>query len=133
MVYFVAAESGGCVKVGFTAGSVEDRLRQLQVGSPVPLIAIVAVKATRAVECWLHEELADDWSHGEWFRQTPRVRAIMEAAKMCDATELSVEDLRRIRDAARATSLFPAPPIPQARARLGVPAGVRRSRGQTKV
>jgi hypothetical protein len=49
----------------------------LQVGSPVPLEVVAEVEAPRSFETWLHAALSPDRSHGEWFRNTPRVRAVI--------------------------------------------------------
>lgn len=74
-VYFIQAAGNGRVKVGYTGGPVAQRLRQLQVGSPVELRVLSTRPGTRATETALHRKLARWRSHGEWFEPSPEVMA----------------------------------------------------------
>lgn len=65
------------VKVG-SAVKPEQRLTELQTGSPVELVlhgtvADLSRYAARALEAWTHRELADKRVRGEWFRVSPAV------------------------------------------------------------
>lgn len=66
LVYFVGGNHGP-IKIGWTIGTADARLRALQTGSPIPLACL----ATFAGEAWLerrlHAHLAADRHHGEWF------------------------------------------------------------------
>lgn len=75
-VYFIAPESvlnrpswdeGRRVKIGFTAGEPEKRLRALQTGCHVPLEICGCVRGTQALEAALHEAFAPMAVHREWF------------------------------------------------------------------
>jgi hypothetical protein len=92
VVYFVAPERG-CIKIGFTRHGVMRRLRQLQIGSPVPLRVLATVEAPIAVEQWLHLAFRPDRSHGEWFTPSERLLDYIEAAR-------TVRVLARVEDAA---------------------------------
>ncbi len=63
-VYFIAG--GGRTKVGLSANP-QHRLRDLQVGSPVPLRLLAAVEGTHRLEARVHAELAGTRVDGEWF------------------------------------------------------------------
>nr|WP_272924116.1 MULTISPECIES: GIY-YIG nuclease family protein [unclassified Streptomyces] len=54
------------VKIG-VANDVEVRVRELQIGSPVPLYLIWKTRGGQALERDLHERFAPYRIHGEWF------------------------------------------------------------------
>lgn len=64
--YFVQSEAGGPIKIGFTSKAPEERLCQLQTGSPTKLRIVGLIPLDREKE--LHERFAKHHSHGEWFR-----------------------------------------------------------------
>lgn len=70
MVYFIHSldDPQGLVKIGFTDRDLDARLAALQIGSPVRLSLMLAIKGDRSVERHLHEVFAADRCHGEWFR-----------------------------------------------------------------
>ena len=79
IVYFVEAPGTGRVKIGFTGkDSVDQRFAALAAGSPVPLALAAWGEGGRAYERAFHEKFATSWSHGEWFKLTPELEAIME-------------------------------------------------------
>jgi hypothetical protein len=65
-IYFVQAEVGGLLKIGFSTDP-SDRLRHLQTGSPERLVLLHVMAGTPAIERWLHERFAHLRVHGEWF------------------------------------------------------------------
>ena len=67
--YFVQAEGGGPIKIGRTNAGITTRLRDLQAGSPVPLVVVGELPID--VEAMLHFEFESDRLHGEWFRPSP--------------------------------------------------------------
>lgn len=74
MIYFIQADIGGPIKIGY-AGDVANRLRELQCGSPFPLVLLRVENGTLADEKRLHRHFAATRLHGEWFEPTPELRA----------------------------------------------------------
>lgn len=78
-IYFVQADGYNLVKIGITTGELKDRLVTLQPGSPVPLRLYAFVSGvTHHDERQLHEDLTDQWSHGEWFHVGPELQTFMD-------------------------------------------------------
>ncbi len=74
-VYFIQggepdADERALVKIGFTT-DVDQRLRQLQTASPLPLKLIEITIGTQAIEAFLHRVLHRHHVRGEWFRLHP--------------------------------------------------------------
>lgn len=65
-VYLVGAQQARPVKIG-VAKSVETRIAELQIGSPLPLQLIWKTRGGRTLERALHERFAQYRIHGEWF------------------------------------------------------------------
>ncbi|HZP54983.1 GIY-YIG nuclease family protein [Actinocrinis sp.] len=65
--YVIGSSGNRLVKIGTTTGSVEQRLANLQVGSPHRLHLILAVRTNARAERALHEYFAPRRCHGEWF------------------------------------------------------------------
>jgi len=63
--YFIQADSGGPVKIGKT-GNPEQRLKDMQTGSPVKLMIIHIINED--VESQMHRRFAKHRIHGEWFK-----------------------------------------------------------------
>jgi predicted nucleic acid-binding Zn ribbon protein len=68
----VVGDSDSVIKIGY-ARSVEERLKVLQIGSPVMLEVIASADGRISHEQRLHRMLMASKSHGEWFRRTPEV------------------------------------------------------------
>jgi len=66
MVYFLV--SLDLIKVGFTSGPVQRRLKTIQRMSAAPVSLLHTFPGSRHVEATLHERFASLRSHGEWFR-----------------------------------------------------------------
>lgn len=69
-LYAIRAEGTSLVKIGYTAGSVQKRLKSLQTGQPLPLHIVAALRVegdARQKEAWLHAFLAEERRRGEWF------------------------------------------------------------------
>jgi ribosome-binding protein aMBF1 (putative translation factor) len=92
-LYAIQAEGTSLVKIGFTRGSVEKRLKVLQTGQPFPLqvIATVPVESdVRHKEGLLHAFLATERRRGEWFEvalQSDDFAALLERAIAFGAQE----------------------------------------------
>lgn len=95
-VYFISGSGKrDSIKIGWTQGAVEDRLSALQTGSPVPLVALAAVRAVYAFERWCHRELVDDRAYGEWFKRTPRLMSFIDRLRdLGDVTDRTPAELR---------------------------------------
>jgi hypothetical protein len=65
-VYFVEAEGVGRIKIGWTE-NLPERLKTLQLYSPVPLRLLGACWVTSDMEKSLHKTFADRRVVGEWF------------------------------------------------------------------
>lgn len=70
-IYFVQGSDGGPIKIGYTQGSVADRLRGLQTGASSLLVCIATMPGSYALEKRLHELLAEHRQQGEWFNPSP--------------------------------------------------------------
>jgi hypothetical protein len=79
-VYFVQGEGGGPIKIG-SATNIQQRLRDLQIGSPVLLTLLHGVQGDYDLEYALHERFANDRLHGEWFTPSPELLAYIEGLK----------------------------------------------------
>jgi hypothetical protein len=75
VVYFI--EAGGRIKVG-TSRKLFERIRDMQIGSPVPLSLIGYIVGDRTLEASLHVELQPYRAHGEWFSDVPQVRHVIQ-------------------------------------------------------
>lgn len=76
-VYVVAA--GNYVKIGFTAGLVEDRIKSLQTGAPYRIRLVAKLSAHQSQEHLLHARFAALRTAGEWFHRKGEVAAWINA------------------------------------------------------
>jgi hypothetical protein len=77
VVYFIACDRLGVVKIGFSRGDPRKRLSALQVGCPLPLRLVGAVEATPADEARFHESFATLRLVGEWFRVSGKLQDLL--------------------------------------------------------
>lgn len=68
-VYFIQAESGGPVKIGWSLTPVERR-GQIQYGNPEVLRIIGLIEGSRDKEAEMHVRFAQSHVRGEWFADT---------------------------------------------------------------
>lgn len=79
-VYFLGpARDNAPVKIGFTTGVVENRLKSIQTGYPERLTVLATVEGTIYDESALHARFARARLHGEWFKRTPELMELMAA------------------------------------------------------
>ena len=71
-IYFIGGRDGP-IKIGFTR-QLAQRLRRLQMNSPVRLSVIAAFEGDRSDELELHRLFKPQRLHGEWFRRSPELR-----------------------------------------------------------
>lgn len=76
-VYFIRAKASGLIKIGYS-GNVEARLSQLQTGSAETLELAAVLEGPPELERALHRAYAEERLHGEWFRPSTRLRALVE-------------------------------------------------------
>lgn len=101
-VYFIRAAEVGLVKIGYAA-DYRTRLRNIICNSPVEVELIAAIGAVNAAdeEAIWHNRFRDDRVRGEWFRETPALRAAIEAAKRHCVVANGLRDILEARAAAR--------------------------------
>lgn len=77
-VYFIQAEPGGLIKIGFSINP-SGRLYNLQMSCPVPLKIIALIKdAPQPVEVTAHYSLSKWRKYGEWFEPSKEVLEYMQ-------------------------------------------------------
>jgi hypothetical protein len=83
VVYFLETEDSQFVKIGFSR-RVHGRLVELDTAGPSAFAFkfIGALPASSQVETWLHRLFAKDCNNGEWFRSTPRLRALINILEL---------------------------------------------------
>lgn len=67
VIYFIAAEGRGLVKIGWTRGWASQRLRQLQPACPDLLTILAEIEGRPGDERVLHARFAQHHFRGEWF------------------------------------------------------------------
>jgi DNA-binding transcriptional ArsR family regulator len=78
-VYFIRELVSGHVKIGWTSGRPQSRLRTLQVAHPHDLVLLGYIPGDKATERALHEKYAHLRLRGEWFRYDDDLRALVES------------------------------------------------------
>jgi hypothetical protein len=91
MIYFIRDEATQHIKIGFTAGYGEERLRDLQTGCPGQLVLLLQMDGSRQHETAWHERFAGARERGEWFRPVPELLQAIEEVKASQA-----ETVRRV-------------------------------------
>lgn len=76
-VYFIRSEKTHAIKIGFTAGKIEDRLSALQTAHPYKLQVLAPSCGNREHEKALHARFASLRLEGEWFEPHPDLLAFI--------------------------------------------------------
>ncbi len=76
-IYFVQADTGGLVKIGW-ATKPAARVKNMQMVCPVRLVILLTVAGNGAMEKELHTRFAHARQHGEWFEPTPEIFTLIE-------------------------------------------------------
>jgi uncharacterized protein YozE (UPF0346 family) len=76
-VYFISSKKNLEIKIGFTAGQVEKRLKSLQTAHPYKLQLITKIPGTPEYEKSLHERFSKFRLEGEWFKSDPDLLAFI--------------------------------------------------------
>lgn len=76
-IYIITAPTIGLAKIGF-ARMPYQRLSNLRIGSPVPLLFAAFIPGTIENEKQLHRRFGQARSHGEWFEITPELQQLID-------------------------------------------------------
>lgn len=74
-VYFIRSEKTHAIKIGFTAGQIENRLSALQTAHPYKLQVLATSRGNRESEKALHARFESLRLEGEWFKPHPDLLA----------------------------------------------------------
>ncbi len=77
LVYFIRSGTTQAIKIGFTAGRPEDRLKALQTAHSYKLELIATSRGTREHEKELHDRFRAYQLEGEWFKPHPELLAFI--------------------------------------------------------
>jgi hypothetical protein len=77
MIYYIACTATQRLKIGYTRGEPEVRLKQLQTGSAAELRLIACHDGTQDDERCIHSLLAAYRIRGEWFEASDEVLAFL--------------------------------------------------------
>lgn len=95
-VYFVQAEIGGLVKIGWATKPAE-RVRNMQRWCPVKLTILFSVPGDGKMEAELHRRFKSARQHGEWFEPVPEIFGVYvlgkQPARGCGRDAKSVDPL----------------------------------------
>lgn len=89
-VYFAAA--CGKIKIGC---SVNPEYRMTTIGEwiPFPIKLLVTIPGSFALEAAIHRMFDAEWSHGEWFEESPRLLAFVERIQKGLPLDIDVDAL----------------------------------------
>lgn len=73
-IVYVATDMEGRVKIGFTSGPLERRMRQLSSAVGYHMFCLAGFPGTRKEEGLLHERFARWRLQGEWFSDCAEIR-----------------------------------------------------------
>lgn len=79
-VYFIEAVGLDLIKIGY-ALDLEKRFTGLMTSSPAALTLLGVMQGGPRLETQIHTDLAEHRAHGEWFRKTPEVMAVVAKAE----------------------------------------------------
>jgi hypothetical protein len=85
-VYFIEAPAVGVMKIGVT-GDLGRRFKVMSDGSPTPLVVVCSFAGTARQESALHTRFLASRSHGEWFRISDEMRALVDRINNSTPTE----------------------------------------------
>lgn len=95
-VYFAKPVGlSGPIKIGWS-NSPQARLSGLMTWSPLQLELVAVVEGGRSLEKNIHECFADDHSHREWFKTSPRLVAALDKIKAGVPVDEAIDLSKRI-------------------------------------
>ena len=99
-VYFIQAEDGGPVKIGWTFNA-QKRLRAFQSASPYKLVIRKVIVGTQRLESYLHKRYESYRLEGEWFEPQPDMPGCLHEGGISTADWLdSPKKIRRFEEEA---------------------------------
>jgi hypothetical protein len=90
VIYYIACTATERMKIGYTRGEPEVRLKQLQTGSASTLRLIACHQGSPESERRLHEQFASDRIRGEWFNTSDALREHISLVIWFSAAEFAV-------------------------------------------
>lgn len=90
MIYYIACTATQRIKIGYTRGEPEVRLKQLQTGSASDLRLMACHQGTADDERALHERFATHRIRGEWFEVCDPVLDHLSLIIWFSATEFAM-------------------------------------------
>lgn len=79
-IYFLAPIGGGPIKIGCSDIPAR-RLREIQFWSPYPLEVLTSAPGSLKDERRIQTAFESSWSHGEWFKATPDLYALVNSIR----------------------------------------------------
>jgi len=76
-VYFIQSQGTHTIKIGYTAGQVQNRLKDLQTAHPYQLSVLATLPGDQNYEKSLHQRFAEYRLKGEWFEPHPDLLAFI--------------------------------------------------------
>ena len=76
-VYVVSAVGSGRIKIGFTSGTMINRMKGFETGCPFPTKLLAVMPGSRELEKDLHKTFASQRRHLEWFEDSPAIRKLI--------------------------------------------------------
>lgn len=98
VVYFIEAVGLDLIKIGY-AIDLPKRFTGMMTTSPAALTLLGVLDGGPKLECAIHEQLAAHRAHGEWFRKTPEVMAVVATARPSDGQQF-LNQTAKVRGAA---------------------------------
>ena len=76
-VYVVSAVGSGRIKIGFTTGTLLERMKGFETGCPFPTKSLAMMRGSRELERDLHQAFAKQRKHLEWFEDSEPIRTLL--------------------------------------------------------
>lgn len=94
-VYFLQGFGGGPIKIGYSANP-RGRFRAIQGSNPEPLDLVATIPGSRNSEREWHEMFSADRLHGEWFKPSRSLCAVIEALVNPDLGDPNHVEIHRL-------------------------------------
>lgn len=78
-IYFLLSEKMDAVKIGFTRGKIEKRLREWKTWHPYDFDVLKVLEGTMIEERLLHRRFWKDKIRGEWFRYSEELKEYIDS------------------------------------------------------
>lgn len=121
MIYYIACTATERLKIGYTRGEPEVRLKQLQTGSAADLRLMACHDGSAETEKWLHNQFNEERLRGEWFEMSERLLEHLSLVIWLVATDYAIRQEQPpswIKVGLRAMSDGTATPLPERLAAL---------------